>query len=404
MRRDVMFGLCVRAYACACVRVCACVRGESTPELGVPCITARLLAGSRCLPTNKSVLCPISPPFSAEKHRGDMVAVMLQEICTYDADDKVTMLQGKTKGPEIAECVLQACPVASVRTQRGALGALGAASGPPFLEINLQACGRARLGGPCSGPHVPVPVGAALHACMHADGPVRPRWAQRQRAGVVCRGKSGRIPAAPPVMHGRRMARSSCRGRRRRTFSRCRRCVSWTPWPRCDGIESCVGARDLGGRVAMSDGREGREGPRPAALCLLRVHGHRHPTPAPPNNAQSSPVELGGACTISCPASGLTATLKFRDEHAVKGGVQRRGSDARVAVFSGAWDGGVNVEVPELGVAGTVFAARPQNPPLLTTVGLAAPGPQRAMRLWSAMLQSMYYVDAHQVRFKGPGG
>lgn len=163
-----MFGLCVRAYACACVRVCACVRGESTPELGVPSITARLLAGSRCLPTNKSVLCPISPPFSAEKHRGDMVAVMLQEICTYDADDKVTMLQGKTKGPEIAECVLQACPVASVRTQRGALGALGAASGPPFLEINLQACGRARLGGPCSGPHVPVPVDAALHACMHA--------------------------------------------------------------------------------------------------------------------------------------------------------------------------------------------------------------------------------------------
>lgn len=118
---------------------------------------------------------------------------------------------------------------------------------------------------------------------------------------------------------------------------------------------------------------------------------------------QVCPLELAGNCTVTCPATGLTLTLKFRDEHSVKGSIVKRGSEARIAIFSGRWDGAVNVEVPDLGAGGTVSNARALAPAVVPWVNLAQPGPRRLTRLWSAILQSMYFMDVHQVESRSWG-
>ncbi|KAL6772352.1 hypothetical protein ACKKBG_A29890 [Auxenochlorella protothecoides x Auxenochlorella symbiontica] len=213
----------------------------------------------------------------AEKHRGDAVVVMLQEICSYDPEARVTHIQGKARGPEVAELALQAVPSCAVRAARGALGTLGQVSAAPYVEVTLKGNGRVSL-------------------------------------------------------------------------------------PRQDEVYTFT-------------------------LPLLHL---TEPL------AEVCPLELAGNCTVTCPATGLTLTLKFRDEHSVKGSIVKRGSEARIAIFSGRWDGAVNVEVPDLGAGGTVSNARALAPAVVPWVNLAQPGPRRLTRLWSAILQSMYFMDVHQ--------
>ena len=114
--------------------------------------------------------------------------------------------------------------------------------------------------------------------------------------------------------------------------------------------------------------------------------------------SETCPAELAGNCVVTCAESGLALTLKFRDNHAVKGVVTRAGSDARIATLTGHWNGGINVDVPELGASGTVYNARQTNPVPVPWVNLGQPGPRRLAKLWSAILESLYFLDPHQVR------
>lgn len=81
---------------------------------------------------------------SAERHCGDAVVLMLQEICSHAPEARPTLLQGKDRGPEVLRLTLHAAPVAAVKAHRGTLAGLGGAGSPPYIEVALQVRGCAR--------------------------------------------------------------------------------------------------------------------------------------------------------------------------------------------------------------------------------------------------------------------
>ncbi|GAB4816355.1 hypothetical protein N2152v2_003401 [Parachlorella kessleri] len=120
---------------------------------------------------------------------------------------------------------------------------------------------------------------------------------------------------------------------------------------------------------------------------------------------QECPLDLDGALSIRCPATGLSAELRFKPQRggAVKGAVLRMFGEGstKVAAVKGSWKGAVEVEGLESEGAGVLFEASQCSPPLLPAINLAQPGPRAAPRLWAAILQAVTFVDAGQALKEG---
>lgn len=100
------------------------------------------------------------------------MVVMLQEICSYDPEARVTHIQGKARGPEVAELALQAVPSCAVRAARGALGTLGQVSAAPYVEVTLKARAARGPRRGARGSDAPGSGGRCLH--WQATGACRP--------------------------------------------------------------------------------------------------------------------------------------------------------------------------------------------------------------------------------------
>jgi hypothetical protein len=136
---------------------------------------------------------------------------------------------------------------------------------------------------------------------------------------------------------------------------------------------------------------------------------------------EQCPLDFDGICNIECAATGLRAVLKFKPwvqqqqegggggpgaVAAVKGEVRRLSGDGetKIAKFKGHWQNQITVQGLENNSEGILFDIQ-DFPPVFTTlppsINLANPGPQTVARFWSALIESILYLDKDEVERGG---
>ena len=118
-------------------------------------------------------------------------------------------------------------------------------------------------------------------------------------------------------------------------------------------------------------------------------------------------MDLEGACTITCQATGLETSLRFkpfRDEY-VKGEIKTLLGDGAITLarLEGHWDDEVSVKSTTGDARGVVFSAHDDPPGLAVppTINLSEPGPRVMRRLWAAVLESLLYCTVAEKDKKG---
>ena len=112
------------------------------------------------------------------------------------------------------------------------------------------------------------------------------------------------------------------------------------------------------------------------------------------------PLDLEGTVQIMCEATGLQTELRFKPwrEEYVKGEVSSLLGDGRqvVAKIEGNWDSSVSVSSMTADASGVLFSTSDDPPPISAppVINLSKPGPQTMCKLWSAILESILYVDS----------
>lgn len=130
---------------------------------------------------------------------------------------------------------------------------------------------------------------------------------------------------------------------------------------------------------------------------------------------EQCPLDFDGVCNIECAATGLRAVLKFKPwvqqegsgaAVAVKGEVKRLSGDGetKIAKFEGHWLNQIIAQGLENNSEGILFDIQ-DFPPVFTslppTINLANPGPRTVARFWSAVIESILYLDKDEAERGG---
>jgi hypothetical protein len=139
---------------------------------------------------------------------------------------------------------------------------------------------------------------------------------------------------------------------------------------------------------------------------------------------EQCPLDFDGTCSIECAATGLRAVLKFKpwiqpnqdgitntsstSNNAVKGEVRRLSGDGdtKIAKFEGHWATQIIAQGLENSSEGILFDIQDFGPVFNTNSGipsinLATPGPQTVPRFWSAVIESILYLDKEEADKSG---
>jgi len=118
-------------------------------------------------------------------------------------------------------------------------------------------------------------------------------------------------------------------------------------------------------------------------------------------------LDLEGSCSITCQATGLETSLRFkpfRDEY-VKGEIKTLLGDGSVTLarLEGNWDDAVSVKSTTGDASGVVFSAKDDTPAVSVppTINLSEPGPRVMRRLWAAILETLLYASVADRERKG---
>jgi len=118
-------------------------------------------------------------------------------------------------------------------------------------------------------------------------------------------------------------------------------------------------------------------------------------------------LDLEGSCSITCQATGLETSLRFkpfRDEY-VKGEIKTLLGDGSVTLarLEGNWDDDVSVKSTTGDASGVVFSAKDDTPAVAVppTINLSEPGPRIMRRLWAAILETLLYASVSDRERKG---
>lgn len=118
-------------------------------------------------------------------------------------------------------------------------------------------------------------------------------------------------------------------------------------------------------------------------------------------------MDLEGNCRITCQATGLETSLRFkpfRDEY-VKGEIKTLLGDGAITLarLEGHWDDEVSVKSTTGDASGVVFSANDDPPAVAVppTINLSEPGPRIMRKLWAAILESLLYASVSDKEKKG---